>query len=357
MMRIAIVRLTSLGDVVHTLPVAAAIRRHRPDAQIVWIVEEHEQVLLAGNPSVDRVVLGPLRRWRNWATAGRALDALRELRALTASLKSMHIDVTVDVQGWWHKTSPLVVATRAPQRIGFSRGVARDPISPLFTTTRVTPPREAKHVVDLNLSLLKPLGIDSPQAEFVFPPWPDAEARVDAWMTVRRFARGEVIALLPSTRGPKKLWPAACYVELAKRLRAATELPIVVVGGPGDEAVLASVATDAGVHVYAPTPVADIAKFLARACLVVGNDTGPLHLAAAANVPSLGLFGPTFGVRNGPYGPTGFFIQSATRSMADISVDHVLEKSLALLADPKGVVDASNRDHGRGARGRDAGHA
>jgi len=332
-MRIAIVRLTSLGDVVHTLPVAAALRRCRPCDEILWIAEEHEQALLVGNPCVDRVAIAPLRRWRTWCSTGRVWRAVDDFRAFAAALRSSRIEVVIDVQGWWHKTSAIVGLTRAGCRIGFSRRYARDPVSPLFTTVHVTPPPGATHVVEQNLALLKPLGIESPSAEFVLPAWPDAEQRVVAWMASRRLQAHRFIVLLPSARAKKKLWPAAAYAELGRRLGAAARLPIVVAGGPSDQPLLATVAASADdAQVYAPEGISDLAVFLTRPRMVVGNDTGPLHLAAAAGVPALGLFWPTSGVRNGPYGPHGRFVQSGTGRMTDIRLEEVFETSLRLLA-------------------------
>jgi lipopolysaccharide heptosyltransferase I len=331
-MRVAVVRLTSLGDVVHTLPVAAALRRYRPDDQIVWIVEEHEQQLLLGNPCVDHALVAPLRRWRRQFSSGRVRGVLREIRAFQTALRSFRVDAALDVQGWGHKTSPIVRLTRAPTRIGFSRPYARDALSPLFTTIQVTPPPEALHVVDQNLALLEPLGIESPAAEFVLPPWPDAGQRVNEWMGEHRLQPRAFVALLPSTRGRKKLWPAPRYGQVARALAAVTGLPIVVAGGPSDGSLLTDVASMApGVFVYAPEAISDLAVLLGRSRAVVGNDTGPLHLAAAANVPTLGLFGPTSGVRNGPYGPTGRFIQSRTARMGDISSAEVIETVLRML--------------------------
>jgi lipopolysaccharide heptosyltransferase I len=332
--RIAIVRLTSLGDVIHALPLVAAIREHRPDASITWIVEEHEQVLLRGNPTVDEIVLAPLRRWRRWAAAGRIVQVLREIREFRARLHSLHIDVTIDVQGWTHKTSPIVALTRAPMRIGFSRTHARRPWSTLFTTHHVTPPPSAAHIVDQNLALLQPLGIAAAGARFVFPSWPDAERRVDQWMAAHGNGAGRPIVLLPSTRGRRKFWPVAAYAALIQRLAATTECVLVVAGSPAERLLLDEIQARARVsklHAYMPGPITDLARFLPRAALVVGNDTGPLHLAAAAAVPTIGLFGPTRGARNGPYGSSGVYIQSPSGRMADIAVDTVFAAATGVL--------------------------
>jgi heptosyltransferase-1 len=323
--RIAIVKLTSLGDIIHSLPIAAAIHDHRPDASVIWIIEEHEQILLRGNPVVDEIVIAPLRRWRRWAWGGRLAPVVREILDLRARLRDLHADVAIDVQGWTHKTSPIVALTRAPMRIGFSRTHARRPWSTWFTTHHVTPPPEAAHVVDQNLALLQPLGIDA-TARFILPEWPDAERRVVEWMEAEGLAEGEPIVLLPSTRRRSKFWPTTAYAELARRLAAATGRPLVMVGGPGERPLLEEIQTHAGIATlrpYTPDAITDVARFLPRAALVIGNDTGPLHLAAIAGVPTIGLFGPTRGARNGPYGPSGSYIQSPTRRMADISVDEV----------------------------------
>jgi len=334
--RIAIVRFTSLGDVVHTLPVAAAIRQHEPSAGVLWLVEEHEQILLHGNPAVDEVIVVPLRRWRDGLSQPGKWSAIRrELGAVRQRLRAQKIDVALDVQGWGHKTSLFVRLTNAPMRIGFDRQYARDAFSPLFTTVHVTPPASAKHVVDLNLALLGPAGIRSPgPARFPLPPFADAEGRIAAWFRDRAIRTPRVVALLPSTRGPQKLWPAAAFNELARRLVADQDTTLLVLGGPGEEdrleRVRAGLPADRAIA-WAGGPVPELTAILRRTDLVIGNDTGPLHLAVAHDVPSLGLFGPTRGERNGPYGPTGAFVQSRTGKMADITVDEV-EAAAAHLA-------------------------
>src|SRR5215813_3744270 len=167
-MRVAIVRLSSLGDVVHTLPLAHALRQgvlHVP--YVVWIVEEREQSLLLDNPAGDDVVVAPTRRWRRELHArGGTARVLREFRALGRRLQALRLDVAIDVQGLL-KSAIFTVMTRARMRIGFSRRQARDPLSCLVTTHRVSPPPGLHHIVDQNLSLLEPLGIAP--GEVVFP--------------------------------------------------------------------------------------------------------------------------------------------------------------------------------------------
>ena len=328
--RIAIVRLTSLGDVIHTLPVAAAIRDRDPGARIIWLAEEREQILLHDNPVVDDVITVPLRRWRRQLTS---VDGVRrtfhERRELIAALQARKIDVTLDVQGWPHKTSPLVRATRAATRIGFDRRHARHPLATWFTTHQIAPSREAVHIVDQNLALLEPLGLGPlGEARFPLPPYAAAQERADEWLQAHGMTGPARVVLLPSTRGRAKLWPADRYRQLAQRLIAAhPDVQILILGGPDEQALLddvrAGLPPDRAVTA-APGPIPELVGLIRRAHLTIGNDTGPLHVAAASSVPALGLFGPTRGARNGPYGSHCAFIQSPTGQMADISVEEVL---------------------------------
>jgi lipopolysaccharide heptosyltransferase I len=327
--RVAIIRLTSLGDVVHTIPVAAAIRRARPDAYILWLAEEREQVLLVDNPAVDEVVVAPLRRWREHLGRGALPAIARELRAVGQRLRRARIDVVLDVQGWSYKTTPFTLMTGAQRRIGFAWSHARDPLSSLFTTERVTPPSTARHVVDMNLSLLQPLGIADLDAEFPFPRFEEAQPVVDAELARRGLGRqAEFAVLLPSTRGVAKKWPSASFGQLAAAVVRQLGLPVLLLGGPGEESLLDEIRAAAGqseVSSWAPGPIGQLVETIRRSTLAIGNDTGPLHVAAAMGVASVGLFGPTSGERNGPYGRSGSFIQSRTGRVADIRVDEVVE--------------------------------
>jgi lipopolysaccharide heptosyltransferase I len=327
---IAIIRLTSLGDVIHALPMAAAIRRHLPGARITWLVEEREQIVLRDNDAVDDVLLVPLRRWRSGLTTPsgwrRAMAGYREV---SRELRSGRVDVAIDVQGWAHKSSPLTLLTRAPLRIGFDRAHARDPISPLATNRHVTPPPDARHIVDQNLSLLAPLGIaDAGRVEFPMPVFADAGQRAGEWLAQQGIRADHRIAvLLPSTRGEQKRWSTSAFREVGRRLlESDPRLRLLVLGGPGEEAILDEVAAGLPadrVRAFAPGPIPDLVATIRRSHFTLGNDTGPLHVSAAAGIPSLGLFGPTRGARNGPYGAHCDYLQSPTGRIADVTVDAV----------------------------------
>jgi heptosyltransferase-1 len=334
-MRIAIVRLTSLGDVVHTLPVAHAIRQHDPSSYIVWVVEEREQTILQSNPAVDEVVLAPTRRWRRALGTPRGIvSVVREWWALRRRFRDLHMDVAIDVQGLL-KSSLFLVLIQAPLRVGFGWRHAREPLSALFTNRRVDPPKSASHVVDKNLSLLGPLGIPVGDAGFPLPAMKEPGDRVAALLLGHGVKpQDRLVVLMPATRGRSKQWPLANYLELARRLVGDRSVRILLVGAPDEEPLLIRIADGLKGAIIFTGPLEDLLELLRRADLTVGNDTGPLHIAAALGRPTIGLFGPTRGDRNGPYGARARSLQSPTRRMRDLTVGAVLDAAIGWLERP-----------------------
>ena len=324
-MRIALVKLSSLGDVVHALPVAATVKRRLPDAHVTWVVERREALLLAGNPDVDVVVPIDTRSWRRrWRPRGMAAT-VSAVSVLRRRLRDGKFDVALDLQGL-AKSGLVTVATGAPLRIGFDRRWGREGrLNALFTNRRVTPPADARHVVEQYLALLGPLGLGEPVREFSLPVQAWAEGRIEqVLMAAGLKPRDRLVVINPGAGRPDKRWSPERFRELATRLVDDLAANVVVVWGPSEQsAAYAIAAAQRGVLLAPPTDLTELIAVLRRASVMVAADTGPLHLAAAVGTPCVGLFGPTSAVRNGPFGRGHRVLQAPDGRMTSIEVDGV----------------------------------
>ena len=304
--RIALVKLSSLGDVVHALPVAATLRAARPDAWLAWIVEEREAAVLRDHPALNEVIVVHTRRWRRARRPRDLFAAARDIRAARRQLRMGRFDVALDLQGLI-KSGLLTAATGAPVRIGFDRKWRREPAGGLFTNRQIAPP-STRHVVEQYLALLKPLGITTPRLEFRLPTVAAAEARLDEWLTTAGLKpRQRLVVLNPGAGRADKRWPVPRFVELATHLGLDAGAHVVVAWGPGEESAARAIVDGAGAAgprplLAPPTDLHALIALLRRASVMVAADTGPLHLAAALGTPCVGLYGPTAAARNGPYG-------------------------------------------------------
>ena len=289
MTRILIVRLGALGDVVHAIPVAAALRRAFPDARIDWLVSAKHREILDLVPVIDRRLVIDTS----------FLNAIGELRR-------SRYDVAIDLQGLI-KSAVLARMSGAPRVAGFSSRYARERAARLFYTEAFDPGRgglydrrETRHVVDINLGLLSLLGITAPAREF-----PIEDVDTDAARAARRQAGDRYALLNPGAAWPNKRWPPSRLAAIAVELRARHGLMSVVLWGPGEEALAAEVVAGAnGAAVISPrTTIADLVALARRAALMVSGDTGPTHIAAALGTPLVGIYGPTRPARNGPMSP------------------------------------------------------
>ena len=286
-MNILIVRLGALGDIVHTIPAAAALRSAMPDARIDWIVDVRQRTLVDLVPAVDRVVTFDARTVRAWT------EAVRQLRCVP-------YDAALDFQGLM-KSAMLARASGAQRVAGFSIWHLREKTArPLYSETD-DPGDGAEHVIQKNLRLLRVVGVESTYVEFPI-------ARVDspAADSVKSRVGARPFALLnPCAAWPNKRWPASRFGEVAVFLRDVRAMQSVVLWGPGEEAVANEVVQAAsGAAIMAPpTDVRDLLELARMASLMVSGDTGPLHLAAAVGAPTVAIMGPTSPQRNGPWSP------------------------------------------------------
>jgi len=285
--RVLVVRLSSIGDVVHTLPALAALHRHGWEAG--WLVEPASRVLLDDNPLLGQVVAAPpAKAFAAWP----ALEAVRALRAF-------RYDVALDFQGLW-KSAGWARLSGARRVLGWEHAARRERASAVLVGERVAPVAEG-HVIDKNLALLRPLGIEAVGLrEFPLPFSPSAVARADEGLR----GLGAVVLLNPGGGWASKLWPAERFGALAKGLRGLGLQPLVT-WGPGEEALADRVVHASGGAAARsfPTTLLDYVELARRAHLVVAADTGPLHLACAVGTPVVALFGPTDPGRNGPFVP------------------------------------------------------
>jgi len=322
--RIALVKLSSLGDVIHALPVAATLRAARPEARLSWIVERREATVLRGHPALDDVIVADTRGWREARRPAALRAALGDALALRRRLVRARFDVVLDLQGLI-KSGVLAAATRAPLRIGFAAGFRREPLSALFANRRVTPPAAARHVVEQYLALLQPLGAGEPRLEFRLPVTPAAEAAIEEWLATAGFKpHRRLVVLNPGAGRADKRWPVEHFAALARGLVQDAGAHVLITWGPGEEAAARAIGAAAAAMLAPPTDLQTLPALLRRASVMVAADTGPLHMAAALGTACVGLYGPTSAVRNGPYGPGHRALASPDGTMASLSPAAVL---------------------------------
>ncbi len=302
--KILLVRLGSLGDIVHGLPVAAAIRGRFPDARIDWLVDARYSAVLELVPVVDRrIVIAPaggLRVDRPGHPGDRHFPG--RLGALSAIrfMRGQQYDAAVDLQGLI-KSAVLARSSGAARVIGFDAEHLRERHARHFYTEAIVP--DSGHVIRKNLSVLPALGVGVP-GSVEFPIEPTLSPALDSVRAALSAMGARGFALLnPGAAWPNKRWPPTRFGAIAARLFSDRGLASVVSWGPNEEALAREVVAAAGGAAVAapPTGVGDLLAIAREATLAISGDTGPLHLAGAVGTPIVAVFGPTDPGRNGPW--------------------------------------------------------
>jgi lipopolysaccharide heptosyltransferase I len=330
---IVIVKLSAIGDVLHGVPVAVALKRAFPDARIGWTVEGRAADLLAGHPAIDHLFRLP----RGWLKSPRTVLSLRR------QLRWFGADVAIDLQGLL-KSGVATLLSGAGVRIGHARPASRE-AAWLASTHPVA--ASSAHVVDRNLELVTPLRCPGGQPAFDMPTWPVSRLRVQRWLSSLRLPRPPVL-FNPGAGWQSKRWPEDRFAAAARALARHDGQPVVVVWGGATERAAAEriVAESSGGALAAPaTSLTDLGELCRLARVFVSGDTGPLHLAAAVGTPCVGLFGPVPASRNGPYGPGHVCVEppaavrppwserkTDTAAMAAIEVESVVAATESALA-------------------------
>jgi lipopolysaccharide heptosyltransferase I len=287
--RILIIKPSAIGDVVHTLPVLALLRRRWPGAKISWLVTPACAGLLEGHPMIDEIILFERKRlggmWKNPRLA-------LELRGFTRGLRERKFDLVLDLQGLF-RSGWLGRKTRAPVRVGFRN--ARE-FAWLFYTQRVPIETMEQHAIDRYLKLARFIGCDAGPVEFPFATSDADRAHVGGLLG----DSSPYAVILPGTNWPTKRWPVEKFAGLVGPLRDRFGLRTVLAGG-ADAAEMAP-AIPGAISVAGKTTLKQLTALLERAAVVVANDSGPMHIASALGRPLVTAFGPTNPVRTGPFG-------------------------------------------------------
>jgi len=332
-MRILVVKLSSIGDVVHTLPAVASIRRRYPDARISWVVDRRASAILKDSPVIDELIEVDSDRFRRGLFDRQAMKEarlrLKQLRGkvaqdLNAGLGSAgknglseRPDVAIDFQGLV-KSGLIAFLSGADRRIGFASYDLRERASRYLLTDQVAT-GSAVHIIDKNLELAESIwpgtggelagneagsnhtGSSKAARRYEFPISVPAEDLQYIGDVIEGAGRAAIIN--PGGGWVTKLWPASRYGELGDWLWSECEIKSFVTYGPGEETLAHEVvsASRSGMCRSLPSTLKQFVALARRAVLFVGGDTGPLHLAAASGTPIVGLYGPTSPERNGPF--------------------------------------------------------
>ncbi|HTV57230.1 MAG TPA: lipopolysaccharide heptosyltransferase I [Terriglobia bacterium] len=291
-----VIRLSSIGDIVHALPAVSALGETFPWARITWVIEDRYARLLQGNPFVSRVITVDTLGWRNHLAArdtwARILSTIRRLR-------DSEFDAVLDFQGLV-KSGVIARLCRSRSRVGFASPWLKEAMAASFYNQRVHA-TGAKHAIQENLALVASLGAHSSAWRFPLPCSQGDKEYIDQLLA--RGGVAEFMILNPGGGWVRKRWPPAYYAELIRRLGPIFSGSFILTGSASEADVIRKIVIASGSARarYFPTSIEQFIALARSAKLFVGGDTGPLHLAAALGAPIVALYGPTDPARNGPF--------------------------------------------------------
>lgn len=290
-----IIRLSSLGDVVHTLPAFSALRKKYPEAKISWIVEENGKEILDLVPGLNRIVPVKLKRWK--------LGSRRfwhEFAKLKKEIRNKD-QVAIDFQGLV-KSGFMAYISGARKRIGFHRKNLKERQASLFYTENLVEVSEKDHVIGKNLKLLSLLGIE--ENEFEFPLQVPEESSKNVQRILDELGydpQNKLVLLNVGAAWETKRWKADRWVQMVKKIENDKIFPVLLWGSGVEHELAKEVSQASGIPLVPSLSLKEVMAFIKRAAVLVSGDTFALQAAGALATPVVGLFGPTTPSRNGPF--------------------------------------------------------
>ena len=304
-MNILIVKLSAIGDVIHTLPALNAVRNYYPNANITWLVEEDAASLVQGHKALDRVIISKRKRWLKALRSLSLLNTFKEVYGFIKVLRDTRYDMILDFQALL-KSGILIAIARGRRKIGFGKGLEHMEHSYIFLNERIPAVDMEIHALSRGMMLLNAIGIPTNEVEYKLPVSNGDREKVDELMK-KHGINGvkSLIAINPVAKWETKLWPKERFARLADTIIDEYDVKIIFTGGLEDRPIIQDIMSDMkgrALNLAGHTTLKMLAALYEKTVLVISTDTGPMHLAAAVGTPVVALFGPTAPWRTGPYG-------------------------------------------------------
>lgn len=350
-MNILIVKLSAIGDVIHTIPALNAVRKKYPDAHITWLVEEAAYSVIKGHKALDRIIIPRRKTWLKGFAWRFCLKNIREACNFIKELRDTRYDLILDFQALL-KSGVLIGLARGRRKIGFDKGLEHQEHSYIFLNERIKPVDMEVHALTRGIMLLESIGIKSREAVFNLPISDQDRNAANDLLMKHGIKRLELlVAINPIAKWETKLWDNLKFANFADRLIKQANADVIFTGSMEDseaiEDIISNMKTRAA-NFAGKTGLKTLAALYEKASIVVSTDTGPMHLSAAIGTPVVALFGPTAPWRTGPFGPGHKIIRAdlecspcfkrqckTIKCMKQITVDEVFDAAMSAILLPQ----------------------
>ncbi len=342
---ILVIKLSAIGDVVHSLPLLEVLRERFPLARIDWLVEEDASGIVDGHPFIDELLIFPRKSWlRRFARKGECISVGREVARFIRGLKNRRYDIVIDLQGLL-KSGILTFFAKGKRKIALNNGREG---SALFAHERVAIPNTEMHALERYLCIARHLGVKNPRWEGYIPIYESDKAYIDSLLENLDVGR-TLVAVNPMAKWETKLWGLSRFASLADLINEKLAAGVIFTGSDADRDAIGAIQSEMkteALNLAGRTTLKQLAYLYQRCAVVISTDTGPMHIAASMGSPIVvALFGPTSPLRTGPYGGGQRVVRAGVacspcfkkrcndmRCMRQITVDMVYEAVKKVLA-------------------------
>ncbi len=343
---ILIIKLSSIGDVVHALPFLEALKNSYPDSRIDWLVEEEASQVISGHPAINRVIISGRKRWqKEILNPTKFFKVSSEAISFYKNLRFSSYDIVIDLQGLF-RSGFLTALSRGKRKIGMSG--AREGASFFLKEPPVAVDYD-QHAIDRYLKVAGQLGCNTGDRKGEIPVSEQDKKLADSIFA--SFSEGKpLIAVNPMAKWKTKLWDSDKFSELAEKLQKEIDCRIIFTGSMQDRPVIEEIIKQTGIkedkiiNLAGSTGLKELAYLYSGCSVLICTDTGPMHIAAAMGCRVVALFGPTAPLRTGPYGNGHIIIRSGidcspcfkkecrdVKCMGDITVNAVFDAARSII--------------------------